>query len=71
MIHAFGNCLSLLATILEREDVIAASELARLLGEFATVTAVDRPEQAEILMFWATYIEDTAATLRNNPPLHQ
>ena len=70
MIRAYGDCLSLLATILEREDVISASELANALGEFAAVTAVDRPEQGKILMFWTTYLEGTAATLRNSPPLH-
>ena len=70
MVRAFGDCLSLLATVLEREDVITVSELARSLGEFATVTAVNRPEQGKILMFWAAYLKEPAATLPGSPPLH-
>ncbi len=67
MIRAHGICLSLLATILEREGVIMASELARLLGEFATVTAAEQPDEGRILTLWAACLDDTAAVLRDRP----
>jgi len=70
MAQAHGDWLSFLATILEREQVIAGDELARALSEFASVTAVDRPEEGRILSFWAARLQDTAASLRDFPTIH-
>ena len=70
LIHAQGAWLALLATILERESIITGSELARALGEFADLTAEDRPEEGQILAFWASRLQDAAATLRDFPSIH-
>lgn len=70
LIQAHGDWLALLATILERESVISSAELARSLSEFAAVTAEDRPAEGQILAFWASRLNDTAATIRNFPSVH-
>lgn len=62
--QAVGDCLALLATIFEREGVVTTNELAKLLNEFAIVTAADRPQRGQLLMSWATRLEETAAALR-------
>ncbi|WP_375394360.1 hypothetical protein [uncultured Sphingomonas sp.] len=70
LIQAHGDWLALLATILERESVIASAELARSLSEYAVVTAKDRPAEGQILAFWASRLNDAAATIRNFPSVH-
>lgn len=70
VVQAHGDCLALLATILERERVITGDELARCLGEYAAVTAEDRPAEGRILAFWASRLQDTAASLRDFPTVH-
>ena len=40
------------------------SDLARTLSEFAAHTAEDRPAEGQILSFWASRLNDTAATRR-------
>lgn len=70
LVQAHGDWLALLATILEREHVITGAELARTLSEFAAHTAEDRPAEGQILSFWASRLNDTAATLGNFPSVH-
>jgi hypothetical protein len=70
LVRAHGDWLALLATILERERVITGAELARSLSEFATLTAEDRPAEGKILSFWASRLQDTAASIREFPSLH-
>ena len=70
LVRAQGDWLAFLATILEREGVIVSDDLARLLSEFATLTAADRPAEGRILSFWASYLQDTSATLRDASSLH-
>ena len=70
LVQAHGDWLALLATILERERVISGAELARTLSEFAAHTAEDRPAEGQILSFWASRLNDTAATVGKFPSLH-
>ena len=70
LVRAHGDWLAFLATILEREHVIAGDELARLLSEFASVTAVDRPAEGRVLSFWASRLQETATSLRDFPSVH-
>ncbi|RZL82601.1 MAG: hypothetical protein EOP66_04735 [Sphingomonas sp.] len=70
LVQAHGDWLALLATILERERVITGAELARTLSEFAAHTAEDRPAEGQILSFWASRLNDTAATLGKFPSVH-
>ena len=70
LIHAHGDWLALLATILERERVITGADLARSLSEFAALTAEDRPAEGQILSFWAARLQDTAATIHDYPSVH-
>lgn len=70
LVQAHGDWLALLATILERERVITNAELARTLSEFAAHTAEDRPAEGQILSFWASRLNDTAATLGEFPSVH-
>lgn len=70
LVQAHGDWLALLATILERERVITATELAQTLSEFAAYTAEDRPADGQILSFWASRLTDTAATVRKPPSVH-
>lgn len=70
LLRAHGDWIALLATILEREGVVASNELARLLAEFAAVTAADRPIEGRILSTWAAALQGTAEGLRDLPSLH-
>lgn len=70
VVQAQGDWLALLATILERERVITGDELARSLAEYAAITAADRPAEGRILAFWASRLQDTAASLRDFPTVH-
>lgn len=70
LVRAHGDWLALLATILERERVISGCELARLLSEYAVVTAADRPQEGRILAYWAARLQDTAASLEDFPLIH-
>ena len=70
VVQAHGDLLALLATILERERVITGDELARSLAEYAAVTSADRPTEGRILAFWASRLQDTAASLRDFPTVH-
>ena len=70
LVRAHGDWLALLATILERERVITGAELARTLSEFAAHTAEDRPAEGQILSFWASRLNDTAAALGKFPSVH-
>ena len=70
LVQAHGDWLALLATILERESAITSVELARTMSEFAAVTAEDRPAEGQILAFWASRLNDTAANIRNFPSVH-
>lgn len=70
LVQAHGDLLALLATILERERVITGAEFARSLSEFAALTAEDRPAEGQILTFWASRLQDTAATIRDLPSVH-
>lgn len=70
LVQAHGDWLALLATILERERVITGAELARTLSEFAAHTAEDRPAEGQILSFWASRLNDTAATVGKFPSVH-
>ena len=70
LVQAHGDWLALLATILERERVITGAELARSLFEFAAITAEDRPAEGQILSFWASRVNDTAATVGKFPSVH-
>jgi hypothetical protein len=63
LVQAHVDWLALLATILERERVITGAELARTLSEFAAHIAEDHPAEGQILSFWASRLNDTAATL--------
>lgn len=70
VVRAHGAWIAFLATILEREGVVASDELAHLLAEFATLTAVDRPAEGQILSTWASNLQGTAEALRDLPSLH-
>ena len=70
LVQAHGDWLALLATILERERVITGAELASTLSEFAAYTAEDRPAEGQILSFWASRLNDTAATVGKFPSVH-
>ena len=70
LVHAHGDWLALLATILERERLITGAELAHSLAEFAAITAEDRPAEGQILSFWASRLNDTAATVGKFPSVH-
>ena len=70
LLRAHGDWIALLATILDREGVVASAELARLLAEFAAVTAIDRPIEGRVLSFWAARLQGTAEELRDFPSLH-
>ena len=67
LVRAHGDWLALLATILERERVMSANELARALADFAATTAPDRPEEGRILSFWASCLQDAAANFEDFP----
>ena len=70
LLRAHGDWIALLATILDREGVVASAELARLLAEFAAITAVDKPAEGRILSAWASSLKGTAERLRDHPSLH-
>ena len=70
LVQAHGNWLALLATILERERIVTGAELAHILSEFAAYTAEDRPAEGQILSFWASCLNDTAATVGKLPSVH-
>ncbi|MEG8019533.1 hypothetical protein [Sphingomonas sp. LR55] len=70
LVQAHGDWLALLATILERERIITAVDLARTLSEFAAYTAEDCPAEGQILSFWASRLNDTAATVGKFPSVH-
>ena len=70
LVRAQGECLAFLATILERERVVASGDLARMLAEFASISAAERPAEARILSLWATYLQDASASLRDASVLH-
>ena len=70
IIRAHGDWLAFLGTVLEREHVITADELARSLAEFAVITGEDRPAEGRILSFWSAYLQDTNVALRDLPSLH-
>lgn len=70
LIRAHGDWLAFLATILERESVIASDELGRSLSEFASLTSADRPAEGRILSIWAAYLQDTSAALRDTSLRH-
>ena len=70
VVRAHGNWLALLATVLEREQVISGDELSRSLSELASQTAVDRPAEGRILAFWAAYLRDASVALSDLPSLH-
>ena len=70
LVQAHGDWLALLATILERERVISGADLARSLSEFALITATDRPVEGRILAFWASRLDDAAASIRDFPSVH-
>jgi hypothetical protein len=61
---------ALARSFLDRERVITGAELARTLSEFATHTAEDRPAEGQILSFWASRLNDTAATVGKFPSVH-
>lgn len=70
LLRAHGDWIALLATILDREGVVASAELARLLAEFAAVTVIDRPIEGHVLSLWAARLQGTAEELRDFPSLH-
>ena len=70
LVQAHGDWLALLATILERERVITGAELARTLSEFAAYTAEDHPAEGQILSFWASRVNASAATIGKFPSVH-
>ena len=70
LVRAQGDWLALLATILEREGIIAGDELARVLREFAELTAADRPTEGHILSLWAAHLHDAALAFRDLQSLH-
>lgn len=60
IVRAHGHWIALLATILERENIISRDHLARSLREFADVTIAERRPEGHILASWAAYL--TAAS---------
>ncbi len=68
--HAHGAWLALLATILEREQILTSEQLARSLADIAALTAADRPAEGQILSFWASRLQDTASSFRDLPSVH-
>lgn len=70
LVRAHGDWIALLATVLEREGVVSRDELARLLAEFAAVTAADRPAEGRILAHWASSLQGAADDRANLPSLH-
>jgi hypothetical protein len=70
VVRAHGDWIALLATVLEREGVVSAGELARLLAEFAAVTAVEKPAEGCILSAWALSVQNTQEEIGAVPQLH-
>jgi hypothetical protein len=70
VVRAHGDWLALLATILEREGIVSGDELARLLTEFAAVTAADRPAEGRILAIWASSLSGHPDNPDNVPSIH-
>lgn len=70
LVRAHGDWIALLATVLEREEVVSRDELARLLAEFAAVTAADRPAEGRILTHWASSLQGAADDRADLPSLH-
>lgn len=70
LVRAHGCWIALLATVLERERVIAGSELAHTLSAFAVQTAQDFPEEGRILSVWASHLRETSVALTEEPAVH-
>ena len=70
VILAHGHWLALLATIGERERIVASNDLPVVLCDLAVLTAVDRPAKGHVLSFWAAYLQDASVALSERPSLH-
>ena len=57
---AAGKAFALVATLLQRGDLGAGDDFARLLGVLAIVTGETNPAQGEILAGWASIARDSA-----------
>ena len=64
LVQAHGDWLALLATILERERVITSSPDSPAPCPSLPRVQTDRPAEGEILSFWASRLNDAAATCR-------
>jgi len=56
-IQAQAQFVRLVAQVLDRADVLAATEFRELLGLFAVTVGEADPAQGRILAFWAASVE--------------
>lgn len=63
LIAAQGKVVALFAMLLDRERILKAEELGRMLATIAGVTAEGSPAEGDILAIWAAGVQDVAAGL--------
>ncbi|WP_234831467.1 hypothetical protein V3I01_18705 (plasmid) [Sphingomonas sp. gentR] len=64
LVRAMGGALSIFATLLSRQGIVEASEVANLLGIYAVATSEVDNEEGMILGCWAAMIRDVAEQQR-------
>ncbi|ANI80348.1 MULTISPECIES: hypothetical protein [Pseudomonadota] len=66
LVRAMGGALSMFATLLARQGIVEASEVANLLGIYAVATSEVDNEEGMILGCWAAMIRDVAEQQRTS-----
>lgn len=66
LVRAMGGALSMFATLLARQGIVEASEVANLLGIYAVATSEVDNEEGMILVCWAAMIRDVAEQQRTS-----
>lgn len=66
LVRAMGGALSMFATLLARQGIVEASEVANLLGIYAGATSEVDNEEGMILGCWAAMIRDVAEQQRTS-----
>ena len=66
LVRAMGGALSMFATLLARQGIVEASEVANLLGIYAVATNEVDNEEGMILGCWAAMIRDVAEQQRTS-----
>jgi hypothetical protein len=67
LVYAIGQLAAVMATHLHRQGVVSPNTLAEGLGMMSVLSEND-PEAGIIVAYWASVMEDLAATLELPPP---